>query len=344
MQRPPPSHPNRTHDQVHFGNPLHVWKNLTGLCFDSTPWPLGAYVDSTTTEKLKLPVALGNSSDTWALMPPSSLPGARPALTPKQRRFSASAPSSKIPIKTQRGTSNRKGFLLLRRRSLIYRPPWLMSEIETTKSKLGDATQHPEVCQNRFYFITETLDFLWEAETGFKDSARWRRTALILLDNFAKHIAVSPETGASHPSLPAPSTAELNRENLDMFAPYSLLLNLECFWGKATHKASRRGCFSSRRCKLIPKKKNPMKIRIFLMFLEMALQPSSRCLTKDHGWARWPGMAPRWKWVPAPVSVTPRLASPKFGISSSLVKESMWTHGLVLPQHLIFTLPALTRW
>lgn len=34
-----------------------------------------------------------------------------------------------------------------------------MPEIETTKSKLGDATQNPEVCQNRLYFVIETLDF-----------------------------------------------------------------------------------------------------------------------------------------------------------------------------------------
>lgn len=34
-----------------------------------------------------------------------------------------------------------------------------MSETETTKSKQGDTTQTPEVCQNRFYFVIETLDF-----------------------------------------------------------------------------------------------------------------------------------------------------------------------------------------
>lgn len=77
---------------------------------------------------------------------------------------------------------------------------------------------------------------------GFQDSAPRRRTAPILLDNSAKHITVSPGAGAVQLSLPAPSKAELNQENLDILAPYSLLLNLKWIWSKATHKALLKGC------------------------------------------------------------------------------------------------------
>lgn len=51
-------------EQVHFGNALHVPKDLTGIYLDLSLWPLGAYIDSNTMEKLKLLVALGNSSHT----------------------------------------------------------------------------------------------------------------------------------------------------------------------------------------------------------------------------------------------------------------------------------------
>lgn len=62
--RPPKSNIGSYQDQIHFGNPLHVPKDLTGVYLDLTLWLLGAYVDSNTMEKLKSLVALGNSSDT----------------------------------------------------------------------------------------------------------------------------------------------------------------------------------------------------------------------------------------------------------------------------------------
>lgn len=77
-------------------------------------------------------------------------------MTPKQRQFSIIAPN---PHQTIARHEQWEGFPLLLCHLLSYHPAWLVSETETTKSKQGDTTQTPEVCQNRFYFVIETLDF-----------------------------------------------------------------------------------------------------------------------------------------------------------------------------------------
>jgi len=175
------------------------------------------------------------------------------------------------------------------------------------KTKAGGRNPKPWSESKQISLCHWNTWFLWEAETGLRDSAPWCRTALIHLDHSAKG------TGAIHPSLPAPSKAGLNQGNLGVFAPHSLLLNLKRIWSKAMPKASKRGCFSARRCKSMPKnfkKTKSMKVRIFLVLLEMALHPSSRCLRKDHRWVWGPGMAPQWVWDPSPVSSPQRSASP----------------------------------
>lgn len=61
------------------------------------------------------------------------------------------------------------------------------------------------------------LDFCENQNQDLR-TVEWCWTALIPLDNFAKHVTGSPETGTTRPPLPAPAKAELCQENLGVFS------------------------------------------------------------------------------------------------------------------------------
>lgn len=118
-------------DQAHFGNPLHVPKNLTFTLIWSCdlwePTSLKHHGENQVT------CCLGKFSDTWTLIT-SLMPLRSTNLTPKQCQFSIITANSKIFIKTQQ--CERLSPLTVCHLS-TYHPAWLMSEIETIKSNRG---------------------------------------------------------------------------------------------------------------------------------------------------------------------------------------------------------------
>lgn len=127
---PPKSNTGNDQDQVHFGNPLHVLKNLTFTLI----WPCGLWEPTPLKHhgENQVTCCLGKF---WHL----SLNN-QPHASQEHQFWHQSNVSSVLLLPVPKYSSkhsNVKGFLLLLCHLSTYHPAWLMSETETIKSNRG---------------------------------------------------------------------------------------------------------------------------------------------------------------------------------------------------------------